>query len=312
MTPSEQTTSGHSPQHTAAYAVMVLTPLFFSSNIVFGRATVSEVAPFTLAFLRWGFCAVILSPFVLSARTKVAKLMSREPFLIIALGVLGMGVSGAGPYYGLQYTTATNGTLLYTTSPIMIILFERVFFGRMIRWREMIGVGIAFAGVAVILFNGNLERLMSGSLNIGDLVIIIAALSWAGYSILFKDSRLSGLPIMTLFGLVCVIGAVVLLPLALFELLSGAKMPVTVTAWQGIAGIVVFSSLLAFSGFQYGLRTLGPSLTGIFLYLLPAYGVLLAVVLLDEQIETYHIIGIFLVLFGVVLATFPKRKKLSA
>lgn len=295
-----------------AYAVMALTPLFFSSNIVFGRATVAEVAPFTLAFLRWGLCALILMPFVIRAWGGIADLVARERWLILALGCLGMGVSGAGPYYALQYTTATNGTLLYTTSPIMIILLERVFFGRAIRWREMIGVAIAFIGVAVILFQGSIARLLSGTLNIGDVVIIFASLSWAGYSILFRDSRLSGLPIMALFGLVCMVGALVLLPFAAFEFFSGAKMPVNASAWQGIAGIVILSSLLAFSGFQFGLRRLGPSLTGIFLYLMPPYGLMLAVLLLNERIEAHHIAGVILVLFGVVLATFPARRRLKA
>ena len=310
MTSAEQKIPADRPNLWIAYAVMVFTPLFFSSNIVFGRATVSEVAPFTLAFLRWGFCALILLPFVVRAWSETAALVAREPFLVLALGVLGMGISGAGPYYALQHTTATNGTLLYTTSPIMIILLERAFLGRTIRWREMIGVIIAFIGVAVILFQGSITQLMRGSLNIGDLIIIIASLSWAGYSILFRDSRLSGLPIMALFGLVCVVGSCALLPFAAYELLSGARMPVSVSAWTGIAGIVLLSSLMAFSGFQYGLRTLGPSLTGIFLYLMPPYGVCLAVVLLNEKIEPHHIGGIVLVLFGVVLATFPTRKRL--
>ncbi|MEM9106412.1 MAG: DMT family transporter [Pseudomonadota bacterium] len=301
--------SASSPNRLLAYVILVLTPLFFSSNLVFGRATVSEVAPFTLAFLRWGFCAVILLPFVLHVRHEAGSLVKRVPLLILVLGFLGMGVSGAGPYYGLQFTTATNATLIYTTSPIMIILLERVFLGRPIRWREAIGVAIAFFGVAVILFKGSLENLLAASINFGDVLVLLASLSWAGYSILFRDSRLSVLPIMALFGLVCLAGALILSPFALFEFWSGARMPTTGAAWQGIAGIVIFSSLLAFSGFQSGLRTFGPSVTGISLYLLPVYGVVLAVLLLGERLEAHHVAGIILVLAGVVLATYPGRKK---
>lgn len=294
-----------------AYVVLVLTPLFFSSNLVFGRATVSEVAPFTLAFLRWGLCAVILLPFVVGARSEALTLVKQVPLLIVALGLFGMGISGAGPYYALQFTTATNATLIYTTSPIMIILLERLFLGRPIRWREAAGVFMAFVGVAVILFEGRLENLLAVSVNPGDALVLLAALSWAAYSILFRDSRLSVLPIMALFGLVCLAGAIILAPFALAEFWSGARMPVTTAAWQGIAGIVVFSSLLAFSGFQHGLRTFGPSVTGISLYLLPVYGVFLAVLLLGERLEAHHLAGIVLVLLGVVLATYPQRSKVT-
>ena len=308
MTSPAPTTTGSSPNMLLAYAVLVLTPLFFSSNLVFGRATISEVAPFTLAFLRWGLCAVILLPFVLRARAQALSLLVQVPLLILVLGFLGMGVSGAVPYYGLQFTTATNATLIYTTSPIMIILLERIFLGRPFRWREALGVAIAFLGVAVILFKGDLQNLLTVSINFGDLLIVFASLSWAAYSILFRDGRLSVLPIMALFGLVCLAGALVLAPFSLFEFWSGARMPTTFAAWQGIAGIVIFSSLLAFSGFQSGLRTFGPSITGISLYLMPVYGVVLAILLLDERPEAYHAAGIVLVLAGVVLATYPKRK----
>ncbi|MEX3008934.1 DMT family transporter [Hoeflea sp. TYP-13] len=309
MTSNVLTPSGRSPRLAIAYVVMALTPLFFSTNIIFGRVTVPEVAPFTLAFLRWSFCALILLPFVFKARREVIDVVRREPLLLLLLGFLGMWISGAGVYYSLQHTTATNGTLIYTTSPLMIILLERVFFDRTIRWRELGGMAVAFVGVAAILFQGSFNRFLSGSLNVGDVGFVLAAVSWAGYSILFRSGRLSKLPIMSLFGLVCAAGALLLLPFALFEFVSGAVMPVTGSAWQGIAGIVVFSSLLAFSGFQYGLRTLGASLTGIFMYLLPPYGVLLAVLFLGEKLQAFHVAGILLVLGGVSLATFPAGKR---
>ncbi|MDF2373731.1 MAG: DMT family transporter [Rhizobiaceae bacterium] len=297
--------SARKPHMTIAYMVMVITPLLFSTNVVFGRVTISEVAPFTLAFLRWTLCAVILSPFVIRSLPQCLRLVRQHPGRILTLGFLGMWVSGGGVYYSLQYTTATNGTMIYTTSPLIIILLERLLFHRQIRWREMVGIVVAFCGVGVILFQGRIAHLLSGSLNIGDLGFLIAACAWAGYSILFRDERMSQLPILALFGLVSTAGSFLLLPFAAFDLVRGAAMPTTALAWQGIAGIVVFSSLLAFSGFQFGLRNLGASVSGIFMYLLPVYGVVLAVVFLGEKLHTYHFAGIALVLGGVLLATFP-------
>ncbi len=310
--------TSHAPSPTTtndlklAYVVMIFAPLFFSTNIIFGRMTITEVAPFTLAFLRWGFCAVVLSPFIFKALEQSLHLIRQRPFMLLVLGFLGMWISGAGTYYSLQYTTATNGTLIYTTSPLMIILIERLIFGRLIRWREMAGILIAFGGVAIIVFQGRLSVLLSGSVNIGDVGFLIAALSWAGYSILFRNKRLASLPIMALFGLICASGTILLFPFALWEWLSGGRMPQTTSAWQGIAGIVIFSSLLAFSGFQYGLRALGASITGIFMYLMPAYGIVLAVLLLGEQIHAYHLAGIMLVLGGVCFATIPGFRRAKA
>lgn len=289
--------------------VMLLTPLFFSSNLIFGRSTIPEVAPFTLAFLRWTASALLLSPFLWMARGRVRTYVTGYPLHWLLLGFLGMWICGAGVYYALQFTTATNGTLIYTTSPLMIIILERLFFGRATSWREIAGILIGFLGVAIIVLKGNLTGLASSSFNLGDLMFIAAALSWAGYSVLLKGRRTAGLPVSALFAVVTLSGSLLLAPFALWEFLTGAMMPQTLTAWGGIAGIVVFSSLLAFSGYQYGVARLGASTASVFMYLLPPYGVGLAVLVLDEPFEVHHALGIVTVLAGLVLATAPGRKR---
>ncbi|KGF68946.1 hypothetical protein LL06_13655 [Hoeflea sp. BAL378] len=289
-------------------AVMLLTPLFFSSNLIFGRSTIPEVAPFTLAFLRWASAALVLSPFLWRARIRARTYVAAHPLHWLTLGLLGMGICGAGVYYALQFTTATNGTLIYTTSPLMIILLERLFFGRSTSPREIAGILLGFLGVAIIVLEGDPGSLLRTSFNLGDLMFIGAALAWAGYSVLLKGPRTAGLPVSALFALIALSGALLLAPFALWEFLAGARMPVTLTAWGGIAGIVVFSSLLAFSGYQYGVARLGASTASVFMYLLPPYGVGLAVLVLGEPFETHHAVGILTVLSGLVLATAPRRK----
>lgn len=285
--------------------VMVLTPLFFSSNLIFGRSTIFEVAPFTLAFLRWSAAGLVLTPFIWLARREARTYVATYPGHWALLGFLGMWICGAGVYYALQFTTATNGTLIYTTSPLIVIVLQRLFYGRQTSWRELLGVIFGFLGVAIIVLKGDFSALAGFDFNRGDLIFIAAALSWAVYSVLLKGPRTSGLPVAALFGLIALAGAVLLAPFALWEWTSGARMPVTISAWTGIAGIVVFSSLLAFGGYQYGVARLGAATTSIFMYLLPVYGVGLAVLVLGEPFYRFHVVGILTVLGGLVLATAP-------
>ena len=289
--------------------VMLLTPLFFSSNLIFGRSTIPEVAPFTLAFLRWTAAGLLLSPFLWMARDRVRTYITTHPLHWLILGFLGMWICGAGVYYALQFTTATNGTLIYTTSPLIVIIIERVFFGRATSWREIAGILVGFIGVAIIVLKGDFTSIAGSSFNRGDLMFIAAALSWAGYSILLKGRRTAPLPVSALFAAITLAGAFLLAPFAFWEWVSGARMPQSWSAWGGIAGIVVFSSLLAFSGYQYGVARLGAATTSIFMYLLPPYGVGLAVLVLGEPFQTHHAIGIITVLTGLVLATAPRRKR---
>jgi len=110
---------------------------------------------------------------------------------------------------------------------------------------------------------------------------------------------------MTLFAVVAAGGAMLLVPFAAVEWVLGLPLPATPAAWSGIAGIVFFASLLAFSGFQFGVRELGAPLAGMFMYLMPPYGVGLAVLFLGERLEAFHVAGIAMVMAGIILATLP-------
>lgn len=291
----------------AAYIIMALTPLFFSTNLVFGRGVTGDVAPFTLAFLRWFSVAVVLSPLIWRERSRIAAISPRGRLRVALLGFLGMWICGALVYVALEYTTATNATLLYATSSIMIILFEALIYGRKSGWREAAGIVLAFAGIAVIVLRGSMDALLSLTFNIGDIIILGTACSWALYSVLQRQGEIIAIPNLPAFGLIAGVGALLLLPFAMHEFFTDAPMPRSAYAWQNVGGIVLFASLLAFSGFQYGVRKLGPSLAGIFLYLMPPYGIVLAIIFLGETLSTFHFAGGALVIGGVVLATLPKR-----
>jgi len=300
---SEQTAS---PPPALPYAVMLATPLFFSTNILFGRYVADDTAPFVLAFLRWASVAAILLPFALVRQGAELRAVLAEHWrLLLTLGFLGMGLSGGVVYLGLSLTTATNATLIYSTAPILIILLERLFRGRAIGRRETAGIALGFIGVAIIVLRGDLATFAGLSFNPGDLLIAIATLSWAGYSILYRTEGLRRLNNMSLFALVASFGALVNLPFAAVDLASAEGLPATREAWYATGGIVLISSLMAFSGFQYGVRALGASVAGMFMYLMTPYGVLMAIVFLGERLEPFHLAGIVLVMTGIGIATLP-------
>lgn len=288
-----------------AILMMLVAPLLFSSNMIFGRGTIPYVAPFTLAFVRWLLVALVLSPALWRERGTVRRVLRHNSGLVLMLGFLGMWVCGGIVYLALKHTTATNGTLIYTTSPVFIILFEALAGGRRIGWRDVAGSLIALAGIVVIVLKGEPAALLRLDFNWGDLLFVAAAIAWAIYSIAGRSARFRQLSNLALLGLIAAAGTLLLLPFAIGELAAGQPMPTTGAAWTGIAGIVVFSSLLAFSTFQSGVRTLGAAVAGVFMYLLPPYGVFLAVTFLGESFAAYHAAGIALALGGVMLATLP-------
>ena len=286
-------------------AVMVLMPLFFSSNMILGRSAAETVEPFTLAFFRWFGALLILLPFALPGMIAIFRAINRDSMTILLLGFLGMWVCGAMVYVALDYTTATNGTLIYTTSPVMILLIEARIRGRSVTLRQALGSAAAFLGVAVIVLKGDPSAVLRLSFNVGDLIMLGCALAWAFYSVKLKEEHLQNLPTMPLFTLIVVYGSLILLPFMVWEVVLTDRFPVTIDAWLSIGGLVLFSSVLSYASYQFGVKRFGPSTTGMMLYLLPAYGVVLAIIFLGETLQPFHVAGFSLIVPGVVIATLP-------
>ena len=288
-----------------AYLLLSVMPLCFSTNLVFGRATVPVVEPWTLAGLRWSFACLILLPFCWKDVVANAQVFRSNWILLAILGFLGMWICGAVVYFALRYTSATNGVLIYTSSPIFIILIERYFRGRKISLREICGITVAVLGVVVIVTTGSIQKLLGLDFNLGDLLIVISALSFAIYSVLLKRTEFSNVATLPMFTMVCLAGAATLLPFTLIEIQLTGSFPTGQFEWINIGGIVVVSSILAFLTYQIGVKAVGPSITGLFMYLMPAYGVALSVIFLGETLHTYHIVGSILIVSGLIIATIP-------
>lgn len=302
-----ENSSGQDSQKTKAYLILIFMPLFFCSNIIIGRVVIQGTEPFILAFLRWFITGSILLAISYPALIRSWPEFKAQWKSIFLAGFLGMWICGALVYLALKYTSASNGTLIYTSSSVLIILLEWIFRGRKIGWKEIFGVPLAILGVATIVFKGNLSSVVSLDFNPGDAIFVLTAFCWAVYSVLLRNDPFPKLPTLPLIGVVAIAGSITLLPFAIFEGLWLNHFPSTADTWTGIAALVVISSLFPFTAYQYGVKIVGPSVTGVFLYLLPPYGVGLAVLLLGETLQAFHFAGFALILGGVILATAPTK-----
>lgn len=291
--------------------ILVLMPILFSSNLIVGRVAVATVEPFTLAFWRWLIATAIMLPIVAGALRRHAPDILRMVPLLLLLGVLGMLVCGAGVYIGLRHTTAINATLIYTTSPAFIVLFEIVLGRRPFSLLQVAGIALATFGIAVIVSRGDIAGLATLGFNIGDLAILAAAVSWATYSILLHDARLRALPGGVIFAAIALAGTLVLTPAWLIEGSVHDFPAPTAGGWVAIAALAVMPSVGAFLSYQWLVREVGAMRTGMALYFMPIVGVGLAALFLGEAIHAYHLVGTLLTIGGVVLATLSGARRPS-
>ena len=289
-----------------AYGLLLVAPLMMSSNVVIGRAAAEVMPPVGLAFWRWSLALVLMLPLAGAGLWRHRHVLRRQWALLLVLGALGMGVCGAFVYVGLQTTTATNAGLIYAASPALILAIGALFRGETVRPRQVAGIVLAIAGVAAILARGDIAALLALRFTIGDFWVLGATIAWAVYSVLLKRQSLL-MPTFVLFAAIAAAGVLCLAPFYVAETLAGQPVVWTPEALLSVAGVAVFASVLAYSSYQKGVTLIGPARAGPFMYLMPAYAAVLAMLFLGERLALFHLVGFALILGGVALASATAR-----
>ena len=289
-----------------AYLLLVLTTLFWSGNFVLARAMHLEVPPISLAFWRWFIALLILLPWVLPRMWAERVLIRQHIGMLLLLAILGVVNFNTFIYQGLQTTTAVNATLLQSAVPVIILLLSRFALKQHISVYQYLGIFTSLLGVLMIISKGAILSLLDLQVNPGDVWILAAVFTWAFYSLALKWKP-KGLSGTALLGSTVALGVLVLLPFYLWEAQVVGSFEWHSDTIKMIAYMAIFPSVLAYFFWNRGVEQLGAARAGLFIHLMPVFGLLLSVVFLKEQVRPFHLIGITLIFGGIYLATFFAR-----
>jgi drug/metabolite transporter (DMT)-like permease len=140
------------------------------------------------------------------------------------------------------------------------------------------------------------------SFNTGDLLVIIAAFSWAAYSVMFKSFPKELHPLVFLQSIIF-LGLIVLTPFYYEELYFRGGFPINPATIVSILYVGLFASILAFIFWNKAVREIGASNAGPFVHLMPVIGTIFAIIFLGEKVAYYHLIGIMLIFTGILIST---------
>ena len=282
------------------YLLLTLAQLFWSGNIVLGRYVAGHVPPMTLSCIRWFGACLMLLPF---AWPHLAKdwpaLRSRLP-LVLALSATGFALNNALSYWALQFTQALNALLLQSAGPLFIALWALALFGLRLTWAQFAGIALSLIGVLTILLRGDLTALAAIRLNLGDVMTTGALISFGLYSTLMLRRPVTHPLTLICFTTAC--GATLLLPLSIWEYTNDIRLKFDTITMATLAYIVVFPSTLAYLFFNRGIAMIGPNRAAPFFHLVPVFGSVMAILLLGEQPQLFHLAGYVMVLAGIVIA----------
>ena len=276
------------------------------ANVIWGMASpifkfaLSNIPPFTLAFIRFFFAGLIFVPLAIG---NWQKLTVRQWFEILLIGFFGITINVSFFFLGVIKTESINVPIIGSSGPIFIYLLSIIFLKEKPKKKVLIGMLIALIGVLVIIISPiflERKKFIIGAIE-GNLFILIAVFGGVLQTIIGRDI-LKKINPFQVAAITFLFGSLTFLPFISKELANWNISNLNVAGWTGIIFGVFFSSALAYFLYYYGISKLNAQDVGIFTYIDPLAAIVIAAPLLHEYPNIFYIFGAILIFRGIYLA----------
>ena len=291
------------------HGLMLLVAFIWGLSWAVGRILALGLPPMTGAWLRYIVTMALFYLWFVARALKGQKVnwlpsgrQSWKTLTLIGLtGVLGYQIFFM---HGMQLTAAGDASLIITFNPIFTVLLAAPLLGQPISRKMFVGLACGFVGVVVVTgWSPNTDIPFEDRI-LGDLMILLASLNWAMTTNNTKrmmerrkgEQEATTLEIVVWYSL---IGTVMLTPLAAWETWQNGLPEPTLTDWYAIIYLGALSTVLAYYWFAIGIEKLGATAAASYIFLVPVFGVLGGVWMLDEKVGWTLLVGFVLIVMGV-------------
>ncbi len=264
-----------------------------------GRGVNQIIPPVTLAFWRWTVALVILLPLTWSRVRNDWQVIRKNWRILLLLSFLGIACFNTMLYTAVHTTTALNGALIQTSMPAWIVMLALLLYKEKIGGIQSLGVLICILGAFSIITRGDLSSFSGLKVVEGDIWMMTAVVLYALYSIfLRKRPQMDDLSLVTV---IFALGVLMLFPLYVWEFISVGGVAVDEIVLGSVLYVAIFPSILAYLCWNRGVELVGASTAGLYINFTPLFASVLAVMLLGESLEMYHLVGALMIIGGMIL-----------
>lgn len=289
-----------SPERKKAYLALLIASIIWGLAPPVIKYTLQFISPVAFLFYRFLFASIlVVIPLVL--RWRKIKPSKKELLLYLFLGVLCSPLNLLLLFWGIARTTAIDASLISIISPILIVLGGSLFLKEKVTKIERIGIAITVIGAILTIIQPFLETKAVGGNFSGNFLVFLGTLVWVVFTLLAKKYR--QLDPFLLTAISFLVGFFVLLPFARLSAGQAFSFPTT-NAMLGVLFMAIFSSVVAYLAYSYGLAKIEASEATIFTYIQPLFAVPLAVIFLHEKLTLPFIIGALFITIGVFICEY--------
>lgn len=271
----------------------------WGSMYVVSDVVLEVVPPFTLLSFRVILALLVLLP--LARLQGLALPPQRALPGLLAVGVVGIGISLGAQFIGTDLSTAVNGALVTSASPAFVVLFALVILREKLRAASLAAIIIASAGVLIILNPAAAD--FSSETFVGDVFLAIAAVTWGLYSVLVRRVSIrTRQPALTVTVSALLGGLLVSLPGSLLEL---SQRPLGTINLGGVLGVLylgLICTAFALLLWNRAFALVPATVASLYFFAQPLSGAILSAIFLGQTMTTALWLGGILIALAVLLS----------
>ncbi|MGA7804899.1 DMT family transporter [Bradyrhizobium sp.] len=293
---------------------LTATAALWGSNHAVARAARDAVPLPALVFWRWFPAAIVLTLIAWPALRLAWPAIRPRLSDVILGGAVGVGVFSYLLIGGAYQSLAIEVGFINATTPVWVVVLSSLGGEAQLSWRIKAGLAVALAGTLLIISKGEPQILIGLHLSLGNLWSLLAAMSFAWFSIQVRDwSRtIAPLPLTVVTAWAGLV--VVMLPVYLLSILIGSpwlvyrlsdlRFAIVAIGYVGLA-----PTMLGNLFYLYGVAALGPARAAAFLYLTPLFSAAFSILWLGEMLAWYHAAGLAAIVAGLLLLGKSQRDR---
>lgn len=283
----------------AAFTILVWGTTFVATKIL-----LVEFSPMEILFFRFLIGYLIL----LAVKPKFIKPVSfKQEGLFILASISGVSLYQYLENLSLEYTSASNVSIIIACSTFFIAIFSKIFFkDKSITRYFFYGFIISIIGVGLVSYNGTET---TGFFPKGDLIALFAAVLWGVYSVVVKLIEKYDYSSLLVTRRILFYGTVILIPFCIF-----GKQDLTLSRFSNLENLMlmlflgVVASAICFFTWNLAVKYIGAVSTGLYIYFNPVVTIIFGIIILNEKLTLMGVVGTILIICGLFLSTYKKQE----
>lgn len=281
----------------ATWAMLVALALLWGCTFFFYAVALPELPPATLIALRVGGAALVLWPLVW-LRGEAVPVDGGTLGRLFLLGIFNNALPFFCIAWGQLQIAGGIAAVLIAMTPLFTVAVAHVMTrDERITPARLAGLAAGLAGVAVLI--GPRTLLTLGADLTAQLVVLLAALSYAWAGVYARGVLGRGVPLLTIAAWQISFAALAMLPVALIADRPWTLAPPGLATWACVAGLVLTSTVIAYMLYFRILATAGATNLLLVNFLVPVSAIVLGVVVLGETLQPHHFAGMALIALGL-------------